>query len=181
MIYNVQNRSPSAAPAAASLASFWARIPHSHAGYWSSSSATGSCFPFVKFSPLSTVPAGTLLLTTCGGGDDFATGRSWFAADGDSGAEKGCAADVEVAAGGLCDDVGEPCLGAAELILLGETLARVRICGSLLVVEGYLRVAVSRIAARRQRLHIIVMVCERPGSVEEVECLCRGWMLEVVE
>ena len=30
------------------------------------------------------------------------------------GAENGCAADVEVAAGGVCEEDGEPCRGAGE-------------------------------------------------------------------
>lgn len=45
---NIQNKSPSAAEAPApALASPSPKIPHNQLGYSASSSATGSCFPFV--------------------------------------------------------------------------------------------------------------------------------------
>lgn len=50
----------SAAAASSALVAFSgnSRQRHSHSGYSSSASATGSCFPLIKFSPVRTVPAG---------------------------------------------------------------------------------------------------------------------------
>jgi hypothetical protein len=61
---NVQNKSPSTDPASVALSpAFFFRIPHSQEGYSPSSKATGSFFPFIKFKPLSGVPAATELFT----------------------------------------------------------------------------------------------------------------------
>jgi hypothetical protein len=75
--------------------------------------------------------------------------------DGVRGALKGCAADVEVAAGGVCEDVGEPCRGvgveAEEMgvaLLSTDELDRNRRVGAL-----------GMRAARRQVRQIIVDVC----------------------
>lgn len=69
---------------------------------------------FSKFRPLSGVPAGTLLLTS-GVGFFSAAFAAFFSIAGSGfgvrGALKGCAAKVEVAAGGVCDDVGLPWRG----------------------------------------------------------------------
>lgn len=76
---DIQNKSPSAAAEpAASLASASARMSHSHDGYSESSKATGSCLPLRKLRPLSTVPAGTELLTVMEACEGFAgaIGRS---------------------------------------------------------------------------------------------------------
>ena len=109
---DLQNRSPTAP--ASPLSSCLCRIVHSHAGYSSSASATGSCLFFSKFKPFSGVPAGTLLFTN-GVGFFSATLAAFFSIAGVGfgvrGALKGCAAEVDVAAGGVCDDVGEPWRG----------------------------------------------------------------------
>lgn len=49
-----------------------------------------------------------------------AAGLPSFFAAGVMGSLKGCAAEVDVAAGGVCDEEAEPCLGAgAELAETG--------------------------------------------------------------
>jgi hypothetical protein len=57
-----------------------------------------------------------MLLFTSGVTFFFAASVAWplRSADGAGvrGSLKGCAADVDVAAGGVCDDVDEPCRGA---------------------------------------------------------------------
>ena len=113
---NIQNKSPSTAPASAAPAPsppFFFRIPHSQLGYSESSSATGSFFPFKKFNPFSGVPAVTELFTV--GACFSALGACNSAAEGEGvkGVEKGCAAPVDVAAEGVCEDeLGLPCRGA---------------------------------------------------------------------
>lgn len=82
---------------------------------------------FSKFRPLSGVPAGTLLLTS-GVGFFSATFAAFFSITGPGlgvrGALKGCAAEVEVAAGGVCDDVGLPWRGVGvEEEEMGDALA----------------------------------------------------------
>lgn len=103
---NVQNRSPSTPTSP--LSSCLCRIVHSHAGYSSSALATGSCLAFSKFRPFSGVPAGTLLLTS-GAAFFSATFAAAFSSAGLGvgvrGALKGCAAEVEVAAGGAWESV----------------------------------------------------------------------------
>jgi hypothetical protein len=111
---NIQNKSPTA-PASPLAPSWRSRIVHSHAGYSSSASATGSCLFFSKFRPLSGVPTATELFTS-GVGFLSATLAAFFAmlglGAGVSGALNGCAAEVDVAAGGACDDVALPWRGA---------------------------------------------------------------------
>ena len=60
------------------------------------------------------MPAAHELLTATGTEEGFCggTGRFSFFGEDVSGALKGCAADVDVAAGGLCEDEGDPCRGA---------------------------------------------------------------------
>ena len=69
---------------------------------------------FSKFSPFSGVPAGTELFTN-GVGFLSAALAAFFSIAGLGfgvrGALKGCAADVDVAAGGACEEVGEPWRG----------------------------------------------------------------------
>lgn len=66
---------------------------------------------FSKFRPLSGVPAGTLLFTV-GVAFFSATLAAFFSIAGLGfgvrGALNGCAAEDDVAAGGVCEDVGEP-------------------------------------------------------------------------
>lgn len=112
---NVQNKSPSTDAASAALSPpFFFKIPHSHVGYSESSKATGSFFPLIKFKPFSGVPAVTELFTV---GAAFSALGLWSsAADGDGvkGVENGCAAPVDVAADGVCEELfGLPCRGAA--------------------------------------------------------------------
>ena len=82
--------------------------PHSQSGYSESSFATSPSWPLRYPSPLSSVPAGALLggrpgvLDAALGvvlGDEGIPGV--FAGDGVKGVEKGCAAEVDVARGGL--------------------------------------------------------------------------------
>lgn len=112
---NVQNKSPSTDPASAALSPpFFFKIPHSQVGYSESSKATGSFFPLIKFRPLSGVPAETELFTV--GAAFCALGACSSAADGEGvkGVENGCAAPVDVAAEGVCEELfGLPCRGAA--------------------------------------------------------------------
>jgi hypothetical protein len=104
---HVQNKSPCPATPSPAVAGP-CNIVHSHAGYSSSGNATGSCLFFSKFKPLSGVPAGILLLTR-GVTFFFAASLAWALRSpegaGVSGALKGCAAEVDVAAGGACEDV----------------------------------------------------------------------------
>jgi hypothetical protein len=78
---------------------------------------------FSKFKPFSGIPAGMLLLTS-GVTFFFATSVAWpFKlpdAAGVRGSLNGCAADVDVAAGGVCDDVESPCRGAVCVATFGE-------------------------------------------------------------
>jgi hypothetical protein len=55
----------------------------------------------MKFNPFNTVPAGTELVGSFAGVVRclLAIGKSWLEGFGESGALKGCAADVDVAAG----------------------------------------------------------------------------------
>ena len=113
---------------------------------------------FSKFSPFSGVPAGTELLTS-GVGFFSAALAAFFSIAGlgfgVSGALNGCAADVDVAAGGACEDVGEPWRGVGcEADEMGVALAR---AGE---EEMKRRVgALGMRAARRQVRQIIVDVC----------------------
>ena len=82
--------------------------PQSQSGYSESSLATGTSWPLIYPNPLNGVPAGALL-GGCAGpwdvalevvfGDEGISGV--FEGDGVKGVENGCAAEVEVAAGGL--------------------------------------------------------------------------------
>jgi hypothetical protein len=77
--------------------------------------ATGSSLFLRKFRPFSGTPAGIEERTS-----GCALAGASFFADGVSGSEKGCAADVDVAAGGVCEESGEPCRGAVCVAVLGE-------------------------------------------------------------
>lgn len=118
---DVQNKSPCPAPSA--FVSCRCNIVHSHAGYSSSGSATGSVLFFSKFKPLSGVPAGMLLLTS-GAAFFFDASAAWalMLADGAGvrGSLSGCAADVDVAAGGVRDEVESPCRGAGWVAVLAD-------------------------------------------------------------
>lgn len=149
---DVQNKSPSTPTSP--LSSCLCRIVHNHAGYSSSALATGSCFAFSKFRPFSGVPAGTLLLTS-GAAFFSATLAAVFSRAGLGvgvrGALKGCAAEVEVAAGESLGWRGVDC-AAAEM---GVALREGR------VVERKRRVGRAREARRqvRQIIACIVGVC----------------------
>jgi len=149
---SLQNKSPAAA-----LSPFFScrsNIVHNHFGYSSSASATGSCLSFKKLRPLSGVPAGTELRTK---GAFFSAGFPSFFAAGVIGSLKGCAAEVDVAAGGVWDDEAEPCRGAGvELAETGVALRMgfvVKAREAAMDVEGGIR---TREAARRQVRQIIV-------------------------
>jgi hypothetical protein len=118
---NVQNKSPIPAPSA--VFSCRCNIVHNHSGYSSSGRATGSCLFFSKFKPLSGMPAGMLLFTN-GATFFFAASVAWPfrlpEAAGVRGSLNGCAADVDVAAGGVCDDVESPCRGAVCVATFGD-------------------------------------------------------------
>lgn len=160
---NVQNKSPTPFSAFFSCRS---RIVHSHAGYSSSGAAIGSCLSFKKLRPLSGWPAGMLLLTR---GATFFFAASAAAAftsglaAGVNGSLKGCAADVDVAVGGVCEDEESPwraadCV-AVELemgvaLLRGDVVVRKRtFCGRRRDNDGVWWVL--REAARRHDRHII--------------------------
>jgi len=136
--------------------------PHSQLGYSSSFIASGSCFPFIKFNPLNGVPAGTDDNTKAGGVDFLATG--FASVGGVEPALKGCAAEVDVAAGGWCVALGEPCLGAVVVAAVGETAWEGRGGADVKVLERMAEFVLVREAQRRQRLQI--MICLRDSFVE---------------
>lgn len=110
---------------------------------------------FSKFKPLSGVPAGTELFTSGVAFFSTALAAAFAIAGlgfGVSGALKGCAADVDVAAGGACDDVGEPWRGVGvEAEEMGVAFAKAAVEESERRVEG------TRVReARRQDRQIIV-------------------------
>jgi hypothetical protein len=111
---DLQNKSP--IPAPSTFFSCLVKIVHNHSGYSSSGSATGSCLFFSKFNPFSGVPAAILLFTS---GVTFflAASVAWpfrlADADGVRGSLKGCAADVDVAAGS--DELGRVAVWVAEM------------------------------------------------------------------
>lgn len=78
---------------------------------------------FSKFRPFSGIPAGMLLLTN-GVTFFFAASVAWpFKLPDAAGVRdslNGCAADVDVAVGGVCDDVESPCRGAVCVATFGE-------------------------------------------------------------
>jgi hypothetical protein len=168
-VYNVQNKSPSTDPASAAPSAppfpFF-RIPHSQAGYSPSSKATGSFFPFTKFKPLSVVPAATELLTV-GAAFSALLGAWREEAEGEAlkGVEKGCAAPVDVAAGGVCEEeVGLP--------VRGEAVERRE--GVVVMARRKRRVVGRWMAVRRQRVQIIVCGCgvESDLDFEVLLCAC---------
>jgi hypothetical protein len=117
---NIQNRSPAPASAFFSCRS---RIVHNQLGYSSSANATGSPLSFRKFRFFSGVPAVTLLFTS-GVTFFFAASaacalRSGLAA-GVKGSLKGCAADVDVAVGGVWEELESPCLPADWVAVVAE-------------------------------------------------------------
>lgn len=108
----------------------------------------GSCLSFKKLRPLSGWPAGTLLLTKGTAFFFAASAAVAFAsglAAGVNGSLKGCAADVDVAAGGECAD---------------ELVAKKRVVGWGRREAGGAAIwRAERDAARRHERHIIV--CRR--------------------
>lgn len=121
---DVQKRSP--APAASPFFSCRSSTVHSHSGYSSSAIATGSSRSLRKLRPLRGVPAGTELRTS---GDGFfsaaaaAAAASFFNAAGGEGvifSLKDCAAEVEVAAGGLEGEPGAPFRAAVCVAVVAE-------------------------------------------------------------
>ena len=164
---SLQNKSPAAA-----LSPFFScrsNIVHSHSGYSSSASATGSCLSFKKLRPLSGVPAGTELRTK---GAFFSAGFPSFFAAGVMSSLKGCAAEVDVAAGGVWDEEESPCRGAGvELAETGVALRMgfvVKAREVAMDVEGDIR---TREAARRQVRQIIVGGWMRNCVFGWVRCL----------
>lgn len=160
----LQKRSP-AAPASAFF-SCRSSIVHSQSGYSSSGIATGSPLSLRKFRPFSGVPAGTeLLINGAAFFSAAAAAASFFreaGAEGVMGALKGWAAEVDVAAGAVCEDVGLPWRGAVWVAALGEMGVALRI-GAVVErkreegergIEGIR----DRDAARRQPRQIIVGV-----------------------
>lgn len=104
---SIPNASP-AAPSSVISPFLGPRSPQSHSGYSESSLATGPSWPLIYPRPLNGVPAGTLLggcvgpLAVAFGvvlGDGGISGV--LEGDGVKGVENGCAAEVEVAGGGL--------------------------------------------------------------------------------
>jgi hypothetical protein len=165
---NIQNKSPSTDPASAFPSAPFAffKIPHNQAGYSPSSNATGSFFPFTKFKPLSVVPAATELFTV-GAAFSALLGAWREAAEGDAlkGVEKGCAAPVDVAAGGVCEEElsGLPVRGEA-VERRGVVVVRARRKG---------RMVGRWMAVRRQRVQIIVcVVVVRDGDLDFEVLLC---------
>ena len=126
---NVQNRSPAPVSAFFSCRS---RIVHSQLGYSSSGSATGSCAFLRKFSPFNGWPAGIELFTS-GVAFFSATLAACALRSGDAagvrGSLKGCAADVDVADGGVCEDADEPCRGAVWVAVVAEMGVALRRAG----------------------------------------------------
>lgn len=122
---NSQNKSPIPTPSL--LFSCRLKIVHNHSGYSSSANATGSTLFFSKFSPLSGVPAAILLFTS-GTTFFFAASVAWplrlLDGAGVSFSLNGWAADVEVAAGGLCEDAESPCRGAGCVAEMGVALEK---------------------------------------------------------
>ena len=104
---SLPNASP-ATPSAFDAPCIGSRSPQSHSGYSESSFATGPSWPLMYPNPLNGVPAGTLL-EGCAGpleatlgvvlGDGCMPGV--LEGEGVKGVENGCAAEVEVAGGGL--------------------------------------------------------------------------------
>lgn len=139
------------------------RIVHSQLGYSSSGSATGSWAFFKKFSPFNGWPAGIELLTS--GVAFFSAALAACAlragdAVGVRGSLNGWAADVDVAVGGVCEDVEEPCRGAVWVAVVAEMGAAFWRAGEVVrkrcgwrVDDGGTR---AREAARRQLRHIIL-------------------------
>ena len=125
MDISLQYKSPS--PSFPSLPSAFfsasTNSPHNQAGYSESSFATGPSFAFTYPNPLSTVPAFTELLGAAGVSDaDAGKGGTW----GVKGVENGCAADLDVAAGGpSCVPEGAP-RGEVCVLWLGEMEAGAR-------------------------------------------------------
>jgi hypothetical protein len=81
-------------------------------------------------SPFSGVPAGTELRTSGEAFFSAAAAASFFNAGGAEGVVfslKGCAAEVEVAAGGLCEESEVPCRGAVWVAVLAEMGVALRV------------------------------------------------------
>lgn len=170
---NVQNKSPAPCSAFFSCRS---RIVHNQAGYSSSGAATGSCLSFRKLSPLRGCPAGMLLLTS-GATFFFAASaavafRSGLAA-GVKGSLKGCAADVDVAVGGVCDEDESPwraadCVAVAlemgVALRRGDGVVKKRGFWARRETGGIWWALLLREAARRQDRHIIFFPSISPSG-----------------
>lgn len=63
-------------------------------------------------------------------------GKSWLFAEGVRGALNGWAADVEVAAGGLCEEEGSPCRGADCVAWFGESVAAVLVLDERFLLDS---------------------------------------------
>jgi hypothetical protein len=164
-----QNKSPMPAPS--TFFSWRIKIVHNHSGYSSSGSATGSCLFFSKFSPFSGVPAGMLLFTR-GVTFFFAASVAWpfrlAEGAGVRGSLKGWAADVDVAAGGVCEDVA-----AVEVAEMGVALWR---RDEVVRKRGDAGDGRALEAARRQARQIMVGGCWRTiGDISMLGCSSKVW------
>ncbi len=118
---------------------------------------------FSKFKPLSGVPAGTELFTS-GVAFFSATLAAFFSiaglGAGVSGALNGCAAEVDVAAGGVCDNVGEPWRGVGiEAEEIGVAFA------SAADEEKVRRVVGRRVREAHRQVRQIIAGCMGAGGV----------------
>jgi hypothetical protein len=129
--------------------------------------ATGSCLSFRKFRPFRGVPAGTELrirgVAFFSTAPAAAAAASFFRDGGAPGVNfslKGCAAEVEVAAGGVRVEPGVPWLGVDSVEVEAEM--GVALWRGVVVVKKREARGVGteemegRVAARRQRRQIIV-------------------------
>lgn len=104
--WDVQYKSPSSSSLFSPFSPALSNRPHSHSGYSSSSFATGPSLPFTYPRPFSTVPALTELRGAAASG---AVVLALLGIGAVRGVENGCAAEVEVAAGGpSCEVLGGP-------------------------------------------------------------------------
>lgn len=116
------------------------------------------------------VPATTELFTRTGGVVVFdEPARSCFLGEDDRGVLNGCAAPVDVAAGGLCEDCGEPCLGAAgvaeeSVADRGDEEETHRDCGRRLKVElPACNEAISFEEVRKDARRHLLQIMSSPG------------------
>jgi hypothetical protein len=89
---------------------------------------------------------------------------------------KGCAAEVEVAAGGLCEDEEVPCRGAVWVAVLGEMGVALR--GEVVEREragARGRMEGARARRRRQRRQSMVAVVSIAVMVSSVDDSIKRW------